>query len=64
MLLVWCELDHSPLVIGMDGCEDPAVGPEVRMSHVRTLDGVLHSQCNTAKVVKTHFFPLEALTRL
>jgi hypothetical protein len=58
MLLVWCELDHSPFVIGMYGCEDPAVGPEVRMPHVGTLDGVRHAQRNTAEVVRIHSFPL------
>lgn len=56
MLLIRCELDHSPLEIGMDSCENPAVGAEVRVPHVSTLDGVLHSQCDTSELVRTHVF--------
>src|SRR5206468_10285676 len=51
LLLVWCQLDHAPLVIGMDGREDPAIGPEVGMPHVRALDGALHPERDASEVV-------------
>ena len=54
LLLVWCELDHSELLIRMDRREDPSIDAEVGMAHVRAFDRALHSQCNAAEVIRAH----------
>ncbi|MGH9312319.1 MAG: hypothetical protein ACRD1S_03875, partial [Vicinamibacterales bacterium] len=47
LLLVWCEVDHPPPVVGMP--------------HVRALDGVLHPQRDAAEVLWAE--PVEGLLR-
>ena len=58
LLLVWSELDHSPLEIGVKRREDFTVRPEIGMTHVRTFRGSIHPECDVTKVVRTHLFPL------
>ena len=54
LLLVWCEVDHSELLIRMDRREDPSFDAEVGMTHVHAFDRALHSQWNAAEVIRAH----------
>jgi len=49
-LLVWRQHDHAPGLVVVQGCEYPAVHPEVRVPHVGALDGVGQAEHDATEV--------------
>ena len=54
LLFSGLHLHHSPLVVGVESGEDAAVGAEVRVAHVRLLDGAGQVERERAEVVSGH----------
>ena len=54
LLLIGCEFDHSRAIVGVQGCKDPPVRPEVGVSHVCAFDGAGHPQRDPSEIVGSH----------
>src|SRR5262245_57029052 len=53
-LLLGCEHETALGVVGMNRRKDPAVGAEVWMTHVRRLDGAVHTEGDPAELTWGH----------
>jgi hypothetical protein len=54
-LLVWSQFDHAPGLVGTERGEDLAAHPEVRMVHVRFLDGLGKTERQGPEFLRGHF---------
>jgi hypothetical protein len=53
-LLIGRQLDHPELIFVMQRGKNPLVDAEIRMAHMRALDGILEGKGETAKALCGH----------